>query len=190
MKKALLVLLLALARGAAAQAPQDKVRVADDTAQSIFTELAGSIVATEVCGIGDRKVWDKVVAAIDRRYRFCVAKDPSWSALMGDFAESEKKSIASGSTRSFASFVMEDGIAQVKGVAKSAGKDAFCNARPWKMMASPTTATEAEKADYLKTHPDYPLAQSLGLAAFTLYLGADASWIETPCDKFWPLVYR
>jgi hypothetical protein len=190
MRRAFILAVAMLAGMATARAQADKVAVAQGTAQSILTELAGSIVATEVCGVGDRQVWEKVVAAIDRRYRFCVAKDPSWSALLGSLAEDEKKSVAAGSSRSFASFVIEDGIGQVRAIAKSAGKAAFCDARPWKMMASPDTATPGDKAEFMKTHPDYPLTPSLDLAGFTLHLGNDPSWIEGPCDKFWPLTYR
>ena len=187
MRWPLIFMAMLLAGAPVAQAQDDKVELAYDTAQTVMPDIAAAIIVTETCGIGDRQEWEKVIGAIDRRFRYCSAKDPSWKALLKNFVEAEEKSLKEGSSRSLGSFVAELGRRSALSALKSLGKDGFCAARPWKMLLGPTKVTAEDKAQFLKAHPDYLLDQDLAVAAFILGLGTDAAWIEAPCDKFWPL---
>ncbi|WP_422015506.1 hypothetical protein [Reyranella sp.] len=44
--------------------------------------VAAMVVASQRCGYGDANGWRRVVEAIDRRYSFCAARDPYWTAAV------------------------------------------------------------------------------------------------------------
>ena len=190
MRWSLIFIAMLFAEAPLAQAQDDKVELAYETAQVVIPEVAAAIVVTEAGGIGERQEWEKVIGAIDRRFRYCSTKDPSWKALLRNFVDAEEKSLKKGSSRSLGSFVAELGRGSALSELKSRGKDGFCAARPWKMLLAPTKVTSEDKAQFLNAHPGYQLDQDLNVAAFILGLGTDATWIEAPCDKFWPVDYR
>ena len=68
---ALVVALLACISGA--QADDAKLFKAGGEAEIILSSVAEMMIATGVCTVGDREDWQRVVNAVDRRYRFCVA---------------------------------------------------------------------------------------------------------------------
>jgi hypothetical protein len=153
----------------------------------ILSTVAEMMIATETCALGDREEWQKVVVGVDRRYRFCVAKDPLWSRLMDDFKEAQSKALAERSGRSWGSFAL-DALLETRGAeARAAGRDAFCSKMPWKLVLVPGAATADAKAEYLKTNPQATLDKALAFFTWIRKLGTETAWIEAPCDKdFWP----
>lgn len=67
---------LLLGAGASAQSTDaSRIFKADSGGVVILATVAEMMIATETCALGDRADWQKVVAAVDKRYRFCVEKD-------------------------------------------------------------------------------------------------------------------
>lgn len=151
----------------------------------ILSSIAEMMIATGMCSLGDREDWQKVVAAVDRRYRFCVAKDAAWSALMDDFKQAEVK--AKGSNRSWGSFAVESLLDKRGAEARAMGMMAYCAKMPWKLILVPGAATPEAKAEYMKINPQATLDQGLAFFAFIRNLGINTAWVEASCDKdFWP----
>lgn len=173
--------------GAWAQADNPRIFKAGSGGAIILSTVAEMIVATSACTLGDRADWDKVVTAVDRRYRFCVSKDPAWSRLMEDFKEAEAKAIAEGSARSWASFAVDSMLLTRLTEARAAGPTAYCTRMPWELILVPEAATPEAKAEYMKANPQAALDDALKFFAYVRNLGTDAAWAEAPCDKdFWP----
>lgn len=151
----------------------------------ILSTVAEMMIATGMCSLGNREDWQKVVAAVDRRYRFCVARDAAWARLMEDFKQAE--SLAQGSDRSWGSFAVESFLETRGAEARAMGPMSYCAKMPWKLILVPDAATAEAKADYLKAHPQASLGQGLAFFAYIRNLGTNAAWVESPCDKdFWP----
>ena len=180
---ALLAALLAVAGGAAAQNDASRIFKAGSGGAVILATVAEAMIATETCSVGDRADWQKVVDAIDRRYRFCVAADPAWARLMDDFRQAG----AEGTSRSWGSFAAESMLGTRGAEARAMGKEAFCAKLPWTLVLVPGAATDEAKAEFKKAHPDAPLDSGLRFFAYIRALGSDPGWIESPCDRdFWP----
>jgi hypothetical protein len=188
MKPAILAAaLLAIAGTAAAQNDADRIFKAGSGGSVILSTVGELIVAVETCKVGDRAEWDGVVSAIDRRYRFCAAKDPAWTRLMDDFKEAEAKALAEGATRSWGSFGLETVLQHRGAEARAMGTEAFCAKLPWRLILVPGAATDEARAEHMKANPQSTLDQALRFFAYIRTLGSDAAWIEAPCDKaFWP----
>jgi hypothetical protein len=189
MRLAAAIITVLLATGASTWAQNDASRVfkAGSGGTVILSTVAELTLATEMCKLGDRADWDKVVTAIDKRYRFCASKDPAWTRLMDDFKETESKAAAEGSTRSWGSFGLDAVMLQRGAEARAMGAEAFCAKLPWKLVLVPGAATPEAKAEYMKANPDATLEPALKFFAYIRNLGTDAAWIEAPCDKdFWP----
>jgi len=183
----LLALLTMLALAPAARADEARLFKAGNGGAIILSSVAEMMIATGMCSLGDREDWQKVVAAVDRRYRFCVAKDAAWSALMDDFKQAKTKAKAEGSKRSWGSFAVESFLDTRGAEARAMGMMAYCAKMPWKLILVPGAATPEAKAEYKKAHPQASLDQGLAFFAFIRNLGADTAWVEAPCDKdFWP----
>ncbi len=161
--------------------------VAGGGAELIVGSLAQAIIATRLCGVGDAEVLRRVVAAIDRRYRFCVARDPAWSGLLGDFAEQERQSLAEGATRSLGTFALR-AFERTRGAeAEAQGQAAYCAALPWKMLVDPAARTPEALVASKQANPTLDLAQGFAWFDWIVGLGRDTAWTEAPCDKeFWP----
>jgi hypothetical protein len=184
-------LMVFLFAGAAfAQAPKDKITVALENTAWIIQEIAALDVASETCRFAKRPEWDNVIAAIDKRFRYCVAQDSSWKLLGIGFAPLEEKSVAEGSSRSLGSFIADSKKAGEVGQLEWSGKRHYCSARPWRLQAAPEKVTAEDKAEFLKSHPGYPLDGVISTGAFILSLGANTAWVEAPCDAFWPMISR
>ncbi|KAF0104487.1 MAG: hypothetical protein FD144_1382 [Rhodospirillaceae bacterium] len=185
MKRSVLVLLAVLAVTSAAHADSGKRYVTNfgiAIAMSIVAEL---MVATEMCSLGDREEWQKVVAAYDRRYRFCVAQDPGWSSGNPEFEQAEAKAKAEGSDRSIASFTVEQALKKSRANAHMQGKAAFCAKMPWPLLLQPGPVTPEALALYEKAYRDPQL--DMGLAAYSRLRkpAVDTAWVEAPCDHIW-----
>ncbi len=149
--------------------------------------LAQMMIATEMCGVGDVEPLKRIVSAVDRRFRFCVARDPAWSKLLGDFTDAEKRSLSEGSSRSLGSFFTESFLRTRGAEARAKGNSAYCAAIPWRMLLEPATATEEAKAEYMRTNPKATLDNALAFFGYIRNLGIDQAWVEASCDKeFWP----
>ena len=184
---AIVAVLLAVAGGAWAQNDANRIFKAGSGGSVILSTVGELMIATEMCKLGDRADWDRVVAAVDRRYRFCASKDPAWTRLMDDFKEAESKAVAEGSIRSWGSFGLETVLVHRGAEARAMGTEAFCAKLPWKLVLVPGAATAEAKAEYMKANPQSTLEQALRFFAYIRNLGTDAAWIEAPCDKdFWP----
>jgi len=183
-KRSVLVLLAVLAVTSAAHADSGKRYVTNfgiAIAMSIVAEL---MVATEMCSLGGREEWQKVVAAFDRRYRFCVSQDPAWSAGDAEFEQAEAKAKAEGSDRSLASFTVEQALKKSRANAHMQGKAAFCAKMPWPLLIQPGPVTPEAFAQYETAYRDPQL--DMGLAAYSrLKTAIDTAWIEAPCDHIW-----
>lgn len=183
----LLALLAMLALAPAAHADDTRLFKAGSGGAIILSSVAEMMIATGMCSLGDREDWQKVVAAVDRRYRFCVAKDAAWSGLMADFKQAEAKAKADGSNRSWGSFAVESFLETRGAEARAMGMMAYCAKLPWKLILVPGAATAEAKAEYMKTHPEANLDKGLAFFSFIRNLGTDTAWVEAPCDKgFWP----
>jgi hypothetical protein len=153
----------------------------------ILSTVAEMMIATEMCALGDRADWQKVVTAVDRRYRFCVDKDEAWSRLMDDFKGAAGNPVVDSAGKSWGSFAIEVLLATRGAEARAMGRDLFCGKMPWKMVLVPGAATEEAKAEYLTTNPGATLDHALKFFTFIRTLGTDTAWAEAPCDKdFWP----
>jgi hypothetical protein len=184
---AIVAALLAFAGTASAQTDANRIFKAGSGGSVILSTVGDLMLATEMCKLGDRADWEKVVTAIDKRYRFCAAKDPAWTRLMDDFKELESRAAAEGSSRSWGSFGLEVVLLHRGAEARAMGTDAFCAKVPWQLVLVPGAATPEAKAEYLKANPQSTLEQALRFFAYIRNLGTDAAWIEAPCDNdFWP----
>jgi hypothetical protein len=183
-----LALLAMLALAPAARADDAKLFKAGSGGAIILSTVAEMMVATGMCSLGDREDWQKVVAAVDRRYRFCVAKDPAWSGLMEDFKPAEAKAKTEGSSRSWGSFAIESLLGTRAAEARAMGMMAYCAKMPWKLILVPGAATDEAKAEYMKANPQATtLEQGLAFFSYIRDLGSNTAWVEAPCDKdFWP----
>jgi hypothetical protein len=172
---------------ATAWADEAKIFKAGAQAEILLTTVAEIMIATGMCSVGDREEWQRVVTAVDRRYRFCAAKDAAWSKLLDGFSEPEKQSIAQDPSRPFAS-VAVDAFLNTRGAeARAMGEQAYCAKLPWKLLLMPGAATAEAKAEFLKANPGATLDSALAFFAYIRNLGTDAAWVEAPCDKdFWP----
>ena len=189
--RSFIALVVFLFVGAAfAQAPKDKIQVAMGTTAWIVQEIVALDVGSETCGFAKRPEWDNVIAAIDKRFRYCVAQDPSWKLLGIGFAPFEEKSVAEGSSRSLGSFLADSKKDRELGELKQYGKQHYCAVRPGKLQAAPEKVTVEDKAEFLKSHPGYPLDGVISTGKFILTLGANTAWVEAPCDEFWPMIDR
>ena len=170
-----------------AQSTDARVIAAENAGEMIIGSLANMTIANQLCTVGDVEALKRVVAAIDRRFRFCVAKDAAWSQLLGDFEAEEKQALAEGSARSIGSFV-HDEFARVRATEVSLeGAATYCARLPWKMLLEPATATPEARADFMRVHPAAKLDEGLAFFHFILGLGSDPAWVEASCDKdFWP----
>jgi hypothetical protein len=156
-------------------------------AEVVLASLAQARIATTTCGVGDPETLNRVIAAVDRRYRFCVDKDASWSSLIGDFKQDELDARAQGSSRSLGTFGFESFLRTRGAEAQAKGAEAYCSSLPWKMLLEPGAATEAAKAEYMQANPKATLDIALSMFGWILNLGRDTAWVEAPCDKdFWP----
>jgi hypothetical protein len=181
----LLVALLGLPPIASADEPN--VFKAGAEAEILLSTVAELTVATELCAVGDRQDWQRVVQAVDRRYRFCAGKHAAWSRLLGDFEEDEKRSTAQGSSRSFGSFAVDSFVKSRGAEARAMGAQVYCAKLPWKLLLVPGAATPEARAEYLKTNPTGALDNALAFFGYVRNLGVDTAWVEAPCDKdFWP----
>lgn len=151
------ILLATFVLAAAAMAHDARMHRAEALAEIVLDALADMTIAHELCGTGDPATVTSVVTAIDRRYRRCAAKDPSWTELLGDLEPMEKQALAQGSSRSIGSFALQEIVKSRGTAAAMQGPAAFCARRP-----------PAE------------------LEAFVRSLGAELAWIEAACDEFWP----
>jgi hypothetical protein len=174
---ALIAALFAFTPGA--WADQVKLSKAGGEAAMILSAVAEMMIATGMCTLGDRQDWQRVVDAVDRRYRFCVAKDPSWASLMAEFKNAEKQ-------RSFGSLAVEAFLDTRGAEARRMGMQAFCSKLPWKMVLVPGAATPEAKAEHMKAHPKATLDEALAFFGYIRGLGTDTSWVERPCEDFWP----
>jgi hypothetical protein len=183
--------LLACYSGARAQPAAGDVQISGMAGTIVLSYVAHLMIATGMCTLGDREDWQKVVVATDKRYRFCAAKYPAWSGLLGDFKEDERKSLAAGQSRSFGSFYVEHFLNTRGYEARRQGMEAYCASAPWKMLLAPGAATPEAKAEYLKARPQADLEGNLKIVGLIRRLGVDPAWIEAPCDKeFWPAYIR
>jgi hypothetical protein len=176
-----------LALAPAVHADETKLFKAGSGGAIILSSVAEMMIATGMCSLGDREEWQKVVAAVDRRYRFCVATDAAWSGLMDDFKQAEAKARAEGSTRSWGSFAVESFLGTRGAEARAMGMMAYCAKMPWKLILVPGAATPEAKAEYMRAHPQASLDQGLAFFSYIRDLGSNTAWVEAPCDKnFWP----
>lgn len=151
----------------------------------VLSTVAEMMIATGMCTLGDREDWQKVIAAADRRYRFCASKDQGWSVLLEDFKEAEKQ--AEGTDRSWGSFAVDRFLATRTVEARKTGAEAFCAKLPWKLILVPGADTQEARDEYKKANPDNTLDSALAFFGYVRKLGIDTAWVEAPCDKdFWP----
>ena len=189
MKRVLAVLALLVTAGGVSAQNTDNSRIfkAGSGGVVILSTVAEMMIATEMCGLGDRAEWQKVVDAVDRRYRLCVGKDPTWSRLMDDFKEAAGKQATDSSGKSWGSFAIEVLLTTRGTEAGAMGAEKFCARMPWKLALVPGAATEEAKAEYLKANPGAQLDNALRFFSYIRSLGADTGWTEASCDKdFWP----
>jgi len=189
MKLFLSMLALLLASGTASAQSTDASRIfkAGSGGAVIMATVAEMMIATETCALGNRADWQKVVDAVDRRYRFCVAKDPAWGRLMDDFRQATGQTGAAGPSRAWGSFAVESMLETRGAESRAMGNDAFCAKMPWKLVLEPSAATEEAKAEFKKANPDANLDGALRFFTYIRNLGADSAWTEAPCDTdFWP----
>ncbi len=186
---ALVVAFVAVFASPAARAQSTDARViaAEKAGEMIIGSLANMTISNQLCAVGDAEALKRAVGAIDRRFRFCVGKDPAWSQLLGDFETEEKQALAEGSPRSIGSFVLEE-FARVRGTeVHLEGAATYCARLPWKMLLEPAAATVEAKADFMRAHPTAKLDEGLAFFHFILGLGSDPAWVEASCDTdFWP----
>ena len=174
-RPALLLACLLIATGAGhgrAQNARDAEAARDNEVSSVLMGLeigvgfvAAMVVASQRCGYGDADGWVRVVNAIDRRYSFCAARDPYWTAAV---------------ERAFEKQVPE---ARARGSSTGMGSLAFEFLLP--------TATRQFEAKYASGGClSFPKEMVEGVAPATVRqlfdLGKDSAWIEAPCDKFYP----
>jgi hypothetical protein len=186
--RSVLVLLAVLAVTSAAHADGGKRYVTNFGIAISMSIVAELIVATEMCSLGDREELLKVVAAFDRRYRFCVSQDPAWSAGDPEFEQAEAKAKAEGSERSLASFTLEQALKKSRAVAHIQGKAAFCAKMPSPLPLQPGPVTLETLAQYEKARRDPKLDKGVAIYSWLRNLVADTAWVEAPCDHIWPVL--
>ena len=172
---------------ARAQSTHARVIAAEKAGEMIIGSLANMTVANQLCAVGDVDALKRAVSAIDRRFRFCVAKDAVWSQLLGDFETEEKQALAEGSARSIGSFVLDEFARVRETEVRLEGAATYCARLPWKMLLEPAAATAEVRAEHMRAHPTAKLDEGLAFFHFILGLGSDPAWVEASCDKdFWP----
>lgn len=170
-----------------AQSTDTRVIAAEKAGEMIIGSLANMTIANQLCAVGDPEALKRAVAAIDRRFRFCVARDAAWSQLLGDFEAEEKQALVEGSARSIGSFVLDEFAKVRETEVRLEGAASYCAQLPWKMLLEPAAATPEARAEYMRAHPTATLDRGLAFFHFILGLGRDPAWIEASCDKdFWP----
>lgn len=128
--------------------------------------VAAMVVASQRCGYGSVSDWMRVVDAVDRRYAFCAARNPDWTAVVD---------------RWFAKQLQE---ARARGLSAGVGSLAFEFMLP--------TATRQFEAKYASEGcSSFPReiveGGSAGSTVREIFdLGRDSAWIEASCDKFYP----
>lgn len=184
-KRSVLVLLAMLAVTSAAHADSGKRYVTNFGIAIMMSTVAELMVATEMCSLGDREEWQKVVAAFDRRYRHCVAKDPAWSTGDPTFEQAEAKAKTEGLDRSLASFVVEQALEKSRAYADMQGEAAFCAKMPWPLLLQPGPVTPEMLALYEKAYRDPQLDKGLAFYGWLRNLATNTTWVEAPCDHIW-----
>lgn len=187
MKRWLFVVLAMMAVTSAAHANPGKRHVTNFGIAIAMSTVAELMLATEMCSLGDREEWQKVVAAFDRRYRFCVAQDPAWSAGDALFEQTEARAKAEGSDRSLGSFTVDRALEISRAEARAEGKTAFCAKMPWPLLLQAGPVTPETLAMYENTHRDSKLDKGLAFYVWLRKLAADTAWVEAPCDHIWPV---
>ena len=188
MRRWLLVLMAVAGVTSAAHADSGKRYVTNFGIAIAMSTVAELVLATEMCSLGDPEEWQKVVAAFDRRYRFCVAQDPAWSAGDPAFEQAEAKAKPEGSDRSLGSFVIEQALEKSRADAHMQGKAAFCAKMPWPLLLQSNSITPETLAMYEKAYRDPQLDKGLAFYSWLRKLAADTAWVEAPCVHIWPVL--
>jgi hypothetical protein len=58
------------------------------------------------------------------------------------------------------------------------------------LWASPDTATIESKAEFVKSNPGFPIDAEISTAKFIISIGANTAWVESPCNKFFPMIAK
>ncbi|UYN93538.1 MAG: hypothetical protein KIT25_15940 [Enhydrobacter sp.] len=180
-------ILVALAPSLAAAQTDPRVGRASRLGEIVVSTAAQARIATQLCKVGRADDIDRIIMAMDKRYRYCASKDPAWTALLGKFAADEQRAKAADDGRSLGSFHYDALLKERTPDAEAAGAHKYCTDLPWKMMLEPAAATDSAKAEYKRSHPEAKLEDGLAFLHWLIGLGRDQTWTEAPCDTaFWP----
>lgn len=176
MRPALLVACLLMATGAGhgrAQSASDAEAARDNEVTSVLIGLeitmlhvAAMVVASHRCGYGDANGWMRVVEAIDRRYVFCAARDPYWTAAVErafakQVAEARRQGSSTGMGSLAFEFMLPSATRQFEAKYASGG----CSSFPREMLEGDAAGSRIRQL---------------------FDLGKDPAWIQASCDKFYP----
>ena len=175
MRSTLLLACLLIAMGAGngrAQNARDAEAPRDNEVTSVLMGLeitmlhvAAMVVASQRCGYGDANEWRRVVEAIDRRYAFCAARDPYWTAAVElAFAKQVLEARARGSSTGMGSLAFERLLPSSTRQFEAKYASGGCSSFPKEMVEGDAPATVRSLFD----------------------LGRNPAWIEASCDKFYP----
>ena len=175
MRSALLVACLLMATGAGHGRAQSASDVESARANEVGSVLMGleigmgfvaaMVVASQRCGDGDANGWMRVVEAIDRRYSFCAARDPYWTATVERaFAKQVPEARARGSSIGMGSLAFEFMLPTATRQFEAKYASGGCSSFTREMVDGDAPAAARQLFD----------------------LGKDSGWIEAPCDKFYP----
>ena len=127
--------------------------------------VAAMVVASQRCGYGDANGWRRVVEAIDRRYSFCAARDPYWTAAVERaFAKQLPEARARGSSTGMGSLALEFIVPTATRQFEAKYASGGCSSFPKEMVEGDAPAAVRQLFD----------------------LGRNPAWIESACDKFYP----
>jgi hypothetical protein len=172
-----------------AQTPIDTaVFTAGKAAEMVIASVAQAVLAVQLCGTGEMETWKRVIERADRRYKQCLGQDRKWSSLASEYQKEEDEVRVSGSPRAFASFAFDDFL-RTRGAEAKTDVAAYCARAPWQMVLEPATATDAVKADFLRSHPKVTtegLEQFISEFGWIRSLANDEGWVTVPCTNFWP----
>lgn len=156
-------------------------------AREVIETAALSIVATNICKVGDPGPWYDVIAAVDARHAFCAAQDKKWIALTYPLAKEEEVAKKRGISNTVGTLLFLRAAPARDSRATDEGPT-FCTRQPWKMLLDPQKATAVEVDAFRRAEPDAQIDVALTLMKTVRSLGTDLSWVEKPCDQgFWPV---
>ena len=146
---------------------------------------ASGYVAALGCGSGDPGVWQRVVDAVDARYRRCVKLgSPLEQAVARHFTREWRYARAAGRSTDAGTLAFERWLSIRERQFETEQASERCSSLFIRTLLEPDAVPKAElEAEYVR----YPKLQGdIEIAIAIRQLGDHPKWVEGPCDDFFP----